>query len=111
MLAFLVEQGDSQSVVHRMFINSNSYTVVEKISFKVDHIILFLPILCDPMRLIMKGKRKANTTKWLMKGQFEMEARLMLQKRSRDASNHFLDAEATFGVESEPVGLLAGRLR
>ena len=65
----------------------------------------------DLMRLIMKGKRKANTTKWLMKGQFEMEARLMLQKRSRDASNHFLDAEATFGVESEPVGLLAGRLR
>ena len=61
--------------------------------------------------MIMKGKRKANTTKWLMKGQFEMEARLMLQKRSRDASNHFLDAEATFGVESEPVGLLAGRLR
>ena len=52
-----------------------------------------------------------SATKWLMKGQFEMEARLMLQKRSRDASNHFLDAEATFGVESEPVGLLAGRLR
>lgn len=62
------------------------------------------------MRLIMKGKRKAKTTKWLMKGQFEIEARLILRKRSRGASNHFLDAAAMFGVEHEPVGLLAGKL-
>ena len=64
----------------------------------------------DLMRLIMKGKRKAKTIKWLMKDQFEREARLMLRKRSRDASNHFLDAAAIFGVEHEPVGLLTGKL-
>jgi hypothetical protein len=64
----------------------------------------------DLVRFIMKGKRKAKTTKWLMKGQFEIEARLMLRERSRNASNHFLDASATFGVEHEPVGLLAGKL-
>lgn len=59
----------------------------------------------------MKGKRKAKTTKWLMKGEFEREASLMLRKRSRDASNHFLDAAAMLGVEHEPVGLLTGKLR
>lgn len=59
----------------------------------------------------MKGKRKVSTTKWLIRGQLEIEARLMLQKRSRNASNHFLDAAATFGVDFEPEGLLAGRLR
>lgn len=57
----------------------------------------------------MKGKRKAKTTKWLMKGQSEIEARLMLRGRSRNASNHFLDAAATFGVDHEPVGSLAGK--
>ena len=62
------------------------------------------------MRLTMKGKRKAETSKWLMKGQFEREARLVLRRRSRDASNHFLDAAAIFGVEHEPVGLLTGKL-
>lgn len=62
------------------------------------------------MRVIMKGKRKAKTTKWLMKGKFEIEARLMLQKRSHNASHHFLYASATFGIEHEPVGLLAGKL-
>lgn len=62
------------------------------------------------MRVIMKGKRKAKTTKWLMKRQFEIEARLVPGKRSHDASNRFLDASATFGVEHEPVGLLAGKL-
>ncbi|WP_339561064.1 hypothetical protein [Pseudomonas sp. EA_65y_Pfl1_P113] len=58
----------------------------------------------------MKGKRKANTAKWLMKAQIEVEARQVLQKRPRDASNHFLNATATFGFEHEPVGLLAGKL-
>ncbi|WLH29938.1 hypothetical protein [Pseudomonas canadensis] len=57
----------------------------------------------------MKGKRKAKTTKWLMKGQFEIEARLVLQKRSHNASNRFLDTSAMFGVEHEPVGVLAGK--
>lgn len=59
----------------------------------------------------MKSKRKTNTTKWLMKGQFDMEVGLMLQKRSREALNHFLDSAATFGVEHEPLGLLTGKLR
>ena len=54
----------------------------------------------------MKSKRKTNTTKWLMKGQFDMEVGLMLQKRSREALNHFLDSAATFGVEHEPLGMV-----
>lgn len=57
----------------------------------------------------MKGKRKAKTDKWLMKGQFEIKARQLLRKRSRDASNHFLDAVTTLGAEHEPVGILAGK--
>lgn len=54
----------------------------------------------------MKGKRKTKTTKWLTKGRFETEARLLLKKRSHKASHRFLDAVLTSG--DEPVGLLAG---
>ncbi len=57
----------------------------------------------------MKGRRKTKTNKWLMKGQFEIKASQVLRKRSKDASNHFLDAAATFGAEHEPVGILAGK--
>jgi myo-inositol-1(or 4)-monophosphatase len=60
------------------------------------------------MGVSMKGKRKAKTTKWLLKGQFEAEARHILANRSRNASHRFLNVAFTFGVEHEPVGLLAG---
>ncbi len=62
------------------------------------------------MRLTMKGKRKAETSKWLMKGQFEKGGEANTAETIRDASNHFLDAAAIFGVEHEPVGLLTGKL-
>ena len=56
----------------------------------------------------MKRKRKAKTTKWLFKGQFETEAKLILGSRSRNATHRFLNVALTFGVEHEPLGLLAG---
>jgi hypothetical protein len=56
----------------------------------------------------MKGKRKANTIKWLLKKQFEAEAQYLMANRSQKASNRFLDAALILGIELEPAGRLAG---
>lgn len=49
----------------------------------------------------MKGKRKVQTIKWLLKSQFENEARSVLARRSRMASNRFLDA-VVHDIKHEP---------
>jgi myo-inositol-1(or 4)-monophosphatase len=58
----------------------------------------------------MKGKRKAKTSKWAMKFQFETEARRSMFARSEKASNRFLDAALHLGSVHEPLGRLAGAL-
>ncbi|MGT7193934.1 inositol monophosphatase family protein [Escherichia coli] len=56
----------------------------------------------------MKGKRKAKTSKWAMKFQFETEAQRSMSARSEKASNRFLDAALHLGSTHEPIGRLAG---
>jgi len=55
----------------------------------------------------MKGKRKAKTSKWLMKAQIELEAQRLLAGRT-DAASRFLNAALQAGQEHEPTGRLAG---
>lgn len=55
----------------------------------------------------MKGKRKANTTKWVLKQKFEKEARTLLANRSAKAGR-FLDTISMTAIVNEPAGLLAG---
>lgn len=56
----------------------------------------------------MKGRRKAKTYKWLLKAQFEAEARRMMANRSNEAAHRFLNAASQFGIEHKPHGRLAG---
>ncbi|MEB2514109.1 hypothetical protein SOP85_01450 [Pseudomonas sp. YuFO20] len=56
----------------------------------------------------MKGKRKAKTSKWAMKLQFEKDAQQSMSARSEKASNRFLDAALYLGSTHEPLGRLAG---
>lgn len=56
----------------------------------------------------MKGRRKAKTTKWAMKFQFETKAQRLMTSRSEKASNRFLDVALQLGSSSEPIGRIAG---
>lgn len=56
----------------------------------------------------MKGRRKVKISKWLLKAQFEAEARRMMANRSNEAAHRFLNAALQFGIEHEPYGRLAG---
>lgn len=58
--------------------------------------------------LAMKGRRKAKTTKWAMKLQFETEAQRLMTSRSEKASNRFLDVALQLGSSSESIGRIAG---
>ena len=57
---------------------------------------------------VMKGKRKAKTSKWAMRFQFKTEAQRSISARSEKASNRFLDAALHLGSAHEPLGRLAG---
>jgi myo-inositol-1(or 4)-monophosphatase len=52
----------------------------------------------------MKGRRKAKTTKWAMKLEFETESRQLMATRSEKASNRFLDVAFQLGFSREPLG-------
>lgn len=58
----------------------------------------------------MKGRRKAKTTKWAMKFQFEAEAQRLMTARAENASNRFLNVALQVGSSHEPIGRLAGAL-
>ncbi len=55
----------------------------------------------------MKGRRKAKTSKWSMKAQFELEAQCLLASRT-EATSRFLNTALQAGPEHEPTGRLAG---
>ncbi|QAY86166.1 hypothetical protein CUN61_20275 [Pseudomonas arsenicoxydans] len=56
----------------------------------------------------MKGKRKIKNVKWRLLIQFQVEARRTCAKRSKKASNRFLDSVSAYLMEHEPCGRLAG---
>jgi hypothetical protein len=55
----------------------------------------------------MKGRRKVNTVKWLLKARYISEARQLMSNRSQKA-HRFLDTALQSGAALEPMGRLAG---
>ncbi|WP_421138691.1 hypothetical protein [Pseudomonas sp. NFX15] len=60
------------------------------------------------LEAMMKGRRKDIGKKWLLRAQFEVEAKRTLSKRSVKSAQRFLDAALAFGRDFEPIGRLAG---
>lgn len=56
----------------------------------------------------MKGKRKIKNAKWILLIQIQAEARRIYAKRSKRASNRFLDSVSLLVMDGEPSGRLAG---
>jgi len=50
-----------------------------------------------------EGRRKAKTTKWAMKFEFETEALRLLVSRSEKASNRFLHIALQLGFSCKPL--------
>jgi len=56
----------------------------------------------------MKGRRKSDADKWMMKANYDNEARRSMKSRT-EAKNRFLNAAFQSPVELEPAGWLAGQ--